>query len=67
MLEGEKKKKHGKCVDCGGPTELYEWDVKKGIRILRCQRCGFLHYYKKDILGWKLIRASRAEQSKTQG
>lgn len=65
MTEEHKRKYTGKCVDCGGPTELHELDVSKGARTLRCEECGLLHYYKKDILGWKLIKASRAEQSRT--
>ena len=57
----EQKKKHtGKCVDCGGPLELVELNIQKGTRILRCQKCGLLHNYKKDIFGgWKLLKANK--------
>jgi uncharacterized Zn finger protein len=62
MDEG-RKKKQGKCVNCGGPTELLELDARKGEKILQCQKCGFLHQYKKDVFGWKFMRAARSEQS----
>jgi len=50
---------HGKCVDCGGPTQLLEWDLKKGTRTLQCQKCGLLHHYRKDVFGWKLTKADK--------
>jgi predicted nucleic-acid-binding Zn-ribbon protein len=42
--------------------ELYEMDVKKSTRVMRCERCGMLHFYKKDIVGkWRLFRAAKSE------
>jgi DNA-directed RNA polymerase subunit RPC12/RpoP len=57
----EIKKKHtGRCIDCGGTLELVELDVRKSTRNLRCQRCGLVHNYKKDIWGgWKLLKATK--------
>jgi uncharacterized Zn finger protein len=64
MIDEEvKKRQKGKCVDCSGPLELYELNVRKGTKVLRCQKCGLFHHYKKNILGWNLIRAAKAEQS----
>lgn len=60
MIEEKKRKHTGKCVDCGGALDLVELDAQKGTRILRCQKCGLLHHYKKDIFGgWKLLKATK--------
>ncbi len=47
------------CKDCNGFTELVEYDVKKGLKIYRCRRCGLLHFFKKNMLGWKFVRAAK--------
>jgi predicted nucleic-acid-binding Zn-ribbon protein len=52
----------GKCKNCGYILELYEIDVRKSSKIMKCERCGMLHFYKKDILGkWRLQRAAKSE------
>jgi DNA-directed RNA polymerase subunit RPC12/RpoP len=57
----EKAKKHtGKCFDCGGPLELVELDIQKGTKVMRCQECGLLHFYRKDFFGaWKLLKVTK--------
>ncbi|MGD8506835.1 MAG: hypothetical protein PVF15_09270 [Candidatus Bathyarchaeota archaeon] len=56
------KSKSGKCKGCEYPLEIYEINFKKGRKILRCQRCGLYHYYKKDFVGkWKLQRAVKPD------
>ena len=57
----EQKKKHtGKCIDCDGILELFELDVQKGTRVLRCQTCDLDHHYNKNIVGkWKFIKATK--------
>jgi hypothetical protein len=61
----ERMKKHtGKCFDCGGTTELVEFDAKKGRRIMMCQQCGLYHFEKQELLGgWKLLKASKRPDS----
>jgi DNA-directed RNA polymerase subunit RPC12/RpoP len=60
MVEEHKKKHTGKCVDCGGPLELVELDIRKNTRGMRCQKCGLVHNYKKDVFGgWKLLKATK--------
>jgi predicted nucleic-acid-binding Zn-ribbon protein len=52
----------GKCQNCGYALELYEMDVKKRMKVMRCERCGMLHFYKKDIIGkWRLYKAAKSE------
>ncbi len=59
-LTEEPRKHTGKCVDCGSPLELYELDFKKQRKVLKCQRCGLFHLYKKDFFGkWKLVKAAK--------
>jgi len=62
-LLGPPPKMHsGKCQNCGYALELYEIDVRKSSKIMKCERCGLLHYYKKDIVGkWRLQRAAKSE------
>jgi uncharacterized Zn finger protein len=62
------ERKHtGICYDCGGPLELFEFDIKKDTKIMKCQNCGLFHYYKKDLLGkWKLLKVSK-NQGETSG
>jgi len=62
-LLGPRPKVHaGKCQNCGYALELYEMDVKKSMKVMRCERCGVLHFYKKDIMGkWRLQRAAKSE------
>ena len=61
VLGEEERRRHtGVCIDCGGPTELYELDLKKSKKILQCTRCGLYHIYKKDMLGkWKVVKAAK--------
>ncbi len=60
-MESSKDRKHvGKCFDCGGITELVEFDARKGTRIMKCQQCGLYHLQKQELLGgWKLLKASK--------
>jgi len=62
-LVGSHPKLHGgKCQNCGYALELYEMDVKRRCKTMRCERCGLLHYYRKDIVGkWRLQRAAKPE------
>lgn len=62
------EKKHtGTCFDCGGLLELFEFDIVKDTRIMKCQKCGLCHYYKKDILGrWKLLKVSKYASEPTR-
>jgi hypothetical protein len=55
------EKKHtGTCLDCGGPLELVELDLRKGTKIMRCQDCDLFHLYKKDFLGsWKVLKVTK--------
>jgi uncharacterized Zn finger protein len=59
----KKHKKHmdeAECYDCGGSLELFEFDMQKETRIMKCKDCGLFHYYKKDLLGrWKLLKVSK--------
>ena len=60
MLGGNKKKHTGKCFDCSGTLELIELDIQKNRKIMKCQNCSLLHYYKKDLLGrWKLLKVTK--------
>jgi len=48
------------CYDCGNYLELYEIDMEKGTRILRCPVCGLFHFYKKDFFGgWKTLKVTK--------
>lgn len=59
-MSEERKRHTGKCVDCGGELELYEMDLEKRRRILRCKNCGLFHFYKLDFWGkWKFVKAAR--------
>jgi hypothetical protein len=56
------KRKTNKCTNCNYPLELYEIDFKKSRKMLKCQRCGLYHYYKKDLVGkWKLQKAVKPD------
>ncbi len=56
------KLKTNKCKNCGYPLEVYEIDFKKGRKMLKCQRCGLYHYYKKDLVGkWRLQKAVKPD------
>jgi RNase P subunit RPR2 len=56
------KLKISRCKNCDYPLEVYEIDFKKNTKILKCQRCGLYHYYKKDLVGkWRLQRAVKPE------
>jgi len=61
-LLGPPKTQKGKCKNCSSPLELYELDMKRSTKIMKCQRCSTLHLYKKDIIGkWKLLKAQKVE------
>ena len=62
-LSSSQHKLHtGKCQSCGYTLELYEIDIKRNARVMRCERCGMMHYYKKDIFGkWRLFKATKSE------
>ena len=52
----------GKCKNCGSTLELYELDFRRSTKVMRCQRCGMLHAYKKDILGkWRLQKVQKLD------
>jgi hypothetical protein len=60
MESGKDKRHTGKCFDCDGLLELVEFDIQKETKIMKCQRCSLLHYYKKDFLGkWKLLKVTK--------
>lgn len=61
VLVNTKPQMHiGKCQSCGYTLELYEIDIRKCTRIMKCERCGLMHIYKKDILGkWRLQKATK--------
>jgi predicted nucleic-acid-binding Zn-ribbon protein len=62
LLSSQPKLHTGKCQNCGYALELYEMDVKRSTRVMRCERCGLLHFYKKDIIGkWRLFKAAKSE------
>jgi hypothetical protein len=60
-MSSEPMKKHtGKCFDCEGQIELVEFDVKKGTRIMQCQKCGLYHFFRKDFFGgWTFLKVSK--------
>jgi len=61
LIESQKTQK-GKCKCCGSSLELYELDVRRSQKILKCQRCGALHLYKKNIVGkWRLEKAQKID------
>jgi predicted nucleic-acid-binding Zn-ribbon protein len=52
----------GKCKNCDYSLEVYGIDFKKNRKILKCQRCGLYHYYKKDIVGkWRLQKVAKPD------
>jgi hypothetical protein len=56
------KNQAGKCKSCGAQLELYELDVKRSSKVMKCARCGMLHLYKKDIIGkWRLHKATKPD------
>jgi|YelNatPaOPRAMG01_1025707.scaffolds.fasta_scaffold76919_4 hypothetical protein len=60
MVEENMKKHTGKCFDCGGPLELIEFNIQKGTKIMKCQECNLLHFYRKDFFGgWKLLKVTK--------
>jgi len=61
LLDPPKTQK-GKCKNCGSPLELYEIDFRRSTKIMRCQRCGMLHMFRKDIIGkWRLQKAQKPD------
>jgi predicted RNA-binding Zn-ribbon protein involved in translation (DUF1610 family) len=62
-LLGTPKSQRGKCQSCGSsPMELYELDLRRSSKVMKCPRCGMLHVYKKDIIGkWRLLKAQKAD------
>ncbi len=49
-----------KCVECGSFLRVYDINFQTGRKVMRCEQCGLLHMYKKDILGrWRIVRATR--------
>ena len=62
-LTEETRKHTGKCVDCDSPLELYELNFEKHRKVLRCQRCGLFHLFKRDFFGkWKLVKAAKVSK-----
>lgn len=48
------------CENCRNALQLYELDSRKHMRVMRCQKCGMWHVYKRDVLGkWKLLKAQK--------
>jgi len=64
MFEKRERTKVSACYDCQGPLELFEFDMQRNRRIMKCQSCGLFHFYKKDLLGtWKLVKVSKNADS----
>jgi len=62
LLTSRPKVHTGKCQNCGYALELYEIDVKRSMKVMKCERCSMLHFYKKDIIGkWRLFKAAKSE------
>jgi hypothetical protein len=61
IIERGPKVSKGKCKNCRGPLEVAEIDFRRGVQVLRCQRCGLLHYFTRNIIGWKLWRVTQAD------
>jgi len=60
MMASNGKRITGTCIDCGCVLELFEMDMKKGVKILKCQECGMFHLYKKDFFGaYKVVKVSK--------
>jgi uncharacterized Zn finger protein len=66
LLDEKRKVSQGKCKNCGGDLDVYEIDFKHGMRVLKCQICGLLHYYTKSFLGWKLWKATQVDLVRKQ-
>ena len=66
-MDSELEKKHtGNCFDCEGSLELVEFDLKKDTKIMKCQRCGLIHHYKKDLLGrWQLLKVTKNQSNQS--
>ena len=48
------------CYDCGGNLKLYEMDMRKDTKVMRCQGCGLFHLYKRDFFGrWKILKVTK--------
>lgn len=61
------KRRVDECYDCKGILELFEIDMRKGTRIMKCQVCGLYHFYKKDFLAnWKLTKVSKEVHSESE-
>lgn len=61
-LVGSSQHPRGKCKSCGSTLELYELDFRRSTKVMKCQRCGMLHAYKKDIIGkWRLLKVQKLE------
>jgi RNase P subunit RPR2 len=59
------KYKPNRCKNCDYPLEVYEIDFKKNTKVMKCQRCGLYHYYKKDFVGkWRLLKAAKPDYPK---
>lgn len=53
------KKKADNCSECGSILELFELDVKKEVRIMKCKGCGLFYLYKNGVFGWKIQKVTR--------
>ena len=50
----------GTCIDCSNNLELFEIDMEKDTKIMKCTSCGLFHFYKKGLLGgWRILKVSK--------
>jgi len=54
------KKKNNNCYDCGESLELFEMDMRKETKVMKCKGCGMYYFYKKELLsGWKILKITK--------
>lgn len=60
MSAKKERKRVNSCYDCQTPLELFEFDMQRNRRIMKCKSCGLFHFYKRNLLGtWKLLKVSK--------
>jgi hypothetical protein len=56
----DKEKPKEKCLDCGKDLHLFELNVDRQVKIMKCEECGIYHIYSKDAFGnWKIKKATK--------